>query len=166
MAKTEASPRRADATASLEKDHREVEALFARFEREKGADRRKTYARIKEALALHGLLEEAIFYPAVSTLRDLEAKALVAEAVDEHSEVKNLLAELDMMVDDDPAFETRVLALKETVAHHVEEEETDMFPRAKRLLGGERSAALADRIEEARAARRRSPPAPERKRGR
>src|SRR5687767_12088679 len=110
-----------DPTQALERDHREVEALFARLDKAKGpAAREEAFLRIKEALSLHGLLEEAIFYPAVAGLAGMEAKELVGEAVHEHMEVKTYLADLEAMVPESPSFEPTVLALKEAVAHHVE----------------------------------------------
>jgi hypothetical protein len=148
-----------DPTQALERDHREVEALFARFSKAKSAHAQEaTFLAVKEALSLHGLLEEAIFYPAVAGLPGMEAKELVGEAVHEHMDVKTYLAELDAMSAESPSFEPTVLALKEAVAHHVEEEESRMFPLARKLLGPDRLAALGDRMARAKAARESNAP--------
>jgi hemerythrin superfamily protein len=157
MPKTASRPGTDDATHALERDHREVEQLFERVHDAKGPDARwKAYERLRDALALHGLLEEAIFYPAVAGLPGMPPKDLVVEAVHEHMDVKTCLADLEATPPDSPAFLAKVGELEGRVSHHVEEEESEMFPRARKLLGADRLRALGARMAEARAARERA----------
>ena len=53
-----------DAVALLKADHREVEELFAQFEKAKGEGRKQELAtKICTALKVHTKIEEEIFYP-------------------------------------------------------------------------------------------------------
>jgi len=132
-----------DAITLLRNDHKTVEQLFKRFE--KAGDRahvekRQIVDRIIEELSVHAAIEEQVFYPvARATVPDTEDIAL--ESLEEHHIVKWLLSEL---VDLDPAherFDAKVTVLMENVRHHVEEEESDFFPKVRRELG---RTALAD----------------------
>src|SRR5215467_16031821 len=80
-----------DAIALLTADHRQVRALFQQY-----ADTPDPYLRqiiaehIFAELALHTLLEETVFYPAVAEQADAEGKQLVSEAQQDHQEIKAL----------------------------------------------------------------------------
>jgi len=56
------------------------------------------------------------------------------------------LAELPNVDPGDDAFEYKMTVLKELVAHHVEEEEDEMFPMAEKKLGDSRSSELAQQM--------------------
>jgi hypothetical protein len=46
------------------------------------------------ALEAHATIEEKVFYPAVAKALGREGERLVAEAIEEHKEVKNVMAAL------------------------------------------------------------------------
>lgn len=139
-----------EALSLLTVDHRQVEALFAEYERiAKSADRRskgKVALRICHALTVHATIEEEIFYPAVAQVLEGQTPDLVAQARVEHGHIKRLIAKLESMHADDPEFDSSVHFLAGHVRHHVKEEEEKMFPEVGRskldLVGtGERMAA-------------------------
>jgi hemerythrin superfamily protein len=135
------------ATSLLEKQHREVETLFAEaLGTEDGRTRRNAMNQIIEKLTLHTKLEETIFYPAVRGIDTEEAKDMVLEAYEEHHVVKTILKELPRLDAKADNFEAKMTVLKEMVAHHVDEEEKEMFPMAERKLGAERSRELAEQM--------------------
>jgi hemerythrin superfamily protein len=119
----------ADAVALLERDHREVEALFAAFEQADGdAAQRGIAIAICSALKVHARLEEDLFYPAAS--RVVEAD-LVQEAQVEHASAKDLISQIEMGAPGEAFFAARVKVLSEYIAHHVAEEEGEMFPKCR-----------------------------------
>src|ERR1700709_1627217 len=132
-----------DAITLLKDDHKKVEALFKRFE--KAGDRavvekRQVVDRIIEELSTHAAIEEQIFYPvARATVPDTEDMAL--ESLEEHHIVKWLLSELEHLDPENERFDAKVTVLIENVRHHVEEEESDFFPKVRHELGRN---ALAD----------------------
>lgn len=141
------------ATAFLSKQHREVEAAFeTALGSEEARVRRSTRDEIVRQLELHTKLEEAIFYPAVRGINAAEAEDMVLEAIEEHHVVKMVLRELPKVDPKDETFKAKMTVLKELVAHHVREEEREMFPLAESRLGPERSRELAEAMA-ARAAR-------------
>ena len=124
-----------DATALLAKDHKDVKALFRRYEKLAKAaadagEREELAAQICEMLTVHTTLEEEIFYPAV---RAAEVDAdLLDEAEVEHASAKDLISQIRSMSPDDDLYDAKVTVLGEYVNHHVEEEEGQMFPKARR----------------------------------
>jgi hemerythrin superfamily protein len=122
-----------DALKLLADDHRKVEKLVQKFEKLKdGADQEKQEL-VREAcmeLKIHAQVEEEIFYPAA---RDaLKERDLLDEAEVEHTVAKQLISELESMTPKDKLFDAKFTVLGEYVKHHVQEEEKELFPKAKR----------------------------------
>src|ERR1700722_494466 len=126
-----------DAITQLKADHKAVEALFKRFEKAgDGARAAKgdIADRIIEELSVHAAIEEQVFYPSVR--REVEGvEDQVLESLEEHHIAKWVLSELDGMDPSDERFDAKVTVLIESVRHHVEEEEQDLFPAVRAALG-------------------------------
>lgn len=119
-----------DAIALLKADHESVSQLFAEYEKTRSIPKKKALvAEICTALSVHAQIEEEIFYPAVKAA--LKDKLLVPEATVEHTGVKDLIAQLEGVEPDGEMYEAKVKVLSEYVKHHVKEEQTKMFPKAK-----------------------------------
>jgi hemerythrin superfamily protein len=120
-----------DAIALLKADHRAVEKLFSQFERARDQDRKKALAdKICLELWVHMRIEEEIFYP---TSREyLEDEDIVDEAVVEHAAAKGLMGEIEGMQPDEELYDAKVTVLQEQIEHHVEEEESEYFPKVKK----------------------------------
>lgn len=109
----------------LEHQHREVEALFQRFEDATSVTKKESiFDELADALAAHSKIEEELFYPQVYTD---EASEILEESVEEHLEVKRLLADLMDLPVDDPSFGEKMIELQEMVEGHVEKEEERLF---------------------------------------
>jgi len=134
-----------NAIKMLKQQHREVEKLFKQFESAKSAGpRQKAFEEIADALAVHATIEEKHFYPAV---KKAQTEDILLEAVEEHLEIKRVIADLLEMDGGEDQFAAKVKVLQEDVEHHVEEEEGEMFPKcrkAKMDLAG-LAKALAER---------------------
>jgi len=123
-----------DAITLLTADHRQVRALLQQY-----ADTSDPYLKqiiaehVFAELTLHMLLEETVFYPAVAEQADEEGKRLVSDALQDHQQLRDLIATLQE-IDEDEAFEPRFQALRDHVDQHVEDEETTMFPQAAQVL--------------------------------
>ena len=124
-----------EALALLARDHKEVTRLFKQFESLSQAaaesdERLDVAQQICEALTAHATLEEELFYP---VLREaLDADDLLDEATVEHASVKDLVAQIERMHPDDELYDAKVIVLGEYVAHHVREEEGELFPKAQK----------------------------------
>jgi len=134
-----------DAVAMLTEDHRKVEELFNDFESMKddgsAEDKASLIRQICTELTLHALLEEEIFYPAVR--RAIDDDDLMDEADVEHTTAKALIIELLTGRPGADQFEAKATVLGEYIKHHVKEEESEMFPKARKALD---TAALGKKM--------------------
>lgn len=136
-----------DAVKLIKDDHKKVKDLFRQFENARSADRKKKIAEeVFQELEVHAEVEEEIFYPAAKAKADKEGKELVAEAVEEHHVVKVLIGELQAMREVNEQYEAKFTVLIENVEHHIEEEEKEMLPDAKKTLGDD-IGALGDKMQ-------------------
>ena len=138
----------ADAITLLKEDHQSVEKLFKSFEKA-GPRALKTKARLVEGmireLTVHASIEEQIFYPRVrQDAQDLNSDVL--EALEEHHVVKWLLSELDGLDPSAERFDAKVTVLIESVRHHVKEEEGELFPAVRKVLGRPALVAMGDAL--------------------
>ena len=129
----------------LKADHDEVEKLFRQVEKE-GDRRGEIIGKILSALEIHTRLEETLFYPELETA--VETADLIRESYEEHKHVKELVAELRATAIDDPDCMPRLKVLREQVEHHVEEEESELFPAAKDVLDTDDRAMIGEEAEE------------------
>jgi hemerythrin superfamily protein len=131
-----ARPTTQDATQLLIADHREVEAMFAQYERlaERRDDDRKmrVAAQICAALEVHMQIEEEILYPAARQAFSDGEQDIVDEAVVEHEGARALVHQIEKMTSDEPLYDAKVKVLGEYITHHVGEEERDFFPKVRR----------------------------------
>jgi len=141
-----------DAIALLEEDHEKVrgllEKLTATTERA-GKTRRELLEQIERELQAHTTIEEEIFYPAFRQADGKEHAKLYEEAREEHRAVEALV--LPDLKDTDPktaAFSGRAKVVKELIEHHAEEEESEMFPKARKQLTANQLQALGERMAE------------------
>lgn len=123
----------------LKADHERVKALLTQLsESTDRAVKKRTelVAKLEMEISLHTRLEEEILYPAFKEAGAKEEDEMYYEAKEEHRTVDSLvLPDLKMTDPTTPEFAGRAKVVKELLEHHIEEEETEMFPKAKKLLG-------------------------------
>ena len=127
-----AAKRPADAIALLKADHKEVKGWFDQFDKtENDAKKQELADKICKALTVHAQIEEEIFYPAAYDALDEEGDDMLDEAEVEHASAKALIAQIEASSVGEPLFDAKVTVLGEYIAHHVEEEEKELFPECR-----------------------------------
>ncbi len=115
-----------DAITMLKQQHREVDELFDRIQRSDEEERITLLGRLSERLTIHATLEERHFYPFA---RRMGIQDMVDHSMQEHAEVKQLIATILQMKRHDPLITHNVRRLMEAVQGHVNEEENMLFQR-------------------------------------
>jgi len=149
-----------NAVDMLKKDHQDVTQLFEQCERAAAAERQPIVNQIFNALDVHTILEEEIFYPAVREQVDFdevleeeelegeeasteeveseeetdEGDDIIALSYQEHQIVKDLIKQLKTMDVQSSDYKERFAELKEAVLDHASEEEELIFPAARLKL--------------------------------
>ena len=134
----------------LKADHEKVAGILEKIDETteralKG--REELFAQLKNELDVHTRIEETILYPALEEYE--ETRDIALEAYEEHALVKQLLEELESSSKDDEKWTAKFTVLKENIEHHVEEEEGEMFKKARQVLSEDEIATLGERLQEA-----------------
>ena len=146
-----------EAIKLLKQDHDEVKKIMEKLDSttERGVKtREELFTKLKNEMEVHEIIEEEIFYPALK--EHPKAKEIVLEGYEEHHVVDTIMGEISAVPYDDETWGAKFSVMKENIEHHIEEEEGEMFPKAREIFSaddledmGERMAA---RREEAQAA--------------
>jgi hypothetical protein len=114
----------------LKADHERVKGLFEEFDNAKDAKTQQqlVHTALME-LEIHANLEEKLIYPAFR--EEIEDEDLMDEALEEHHLVHRTIAELKKMKPRNERFKAKFTVLGECVKHHIEEEESEMLPKAE-----------------------------------
>lgn len=138
MAKTQRAEAR-NAIDLLMDDHKRVNKLFEDFEDVDREDMEAVQELVETAcieLQIHSILEEEIFYPAMRagvSDNDRECDDLLNEAQVEHESADELIARIQELDPDDAMYPAYFTVLSEYVKHHVKEEETGLFAKAREM---------------------------------
>ena len=126
-----------DAIVLLKNDHKEIRHVFKQFQ-DAGDDAHKRKSklvdRMLELLTVHTYIENEGMYPRVRELVP-EIEDDVLESYEEHHVADVLCMELAAMSADDERFTAKTTVLIENVSHHMDEEESDWFPKVREALG-------------------------------
>lgn len=109
--------------------------------------REELFTRLKNELDIHASIEEEILYPALEEAE--ETREITLEAYEEHRLVKKLLEELEAEPKDTEEWTAKFTVLKENIEHHVEEEEGEMFKKARTVLSDDEAEELGERLQQA-----------------
>jgi hemerythrin-like domain-containing protein len=132
----------------LKEDHQKVSGIFQQLEpttERATKTRTELFAKLKQELDIHAHIEETIFYPSIK--REAETREIVLEGFEEHHVIKTLLKELEGMEVESEQWAAKLKVLQENVEHHVEEEEGEMFQKARQVLSEEQIKRLGEQME-------------------
>lgn len=137
----------------LKAEHKEVSGTMKQIESTEDdaagrTQRKRLFAEMYASLSAHAKGEEQSLYPVLVKIE--EARDIGLEAGEEHRVVHTLLGELHEMRTADDKWMAKFTVLKENVEHHVEEEEGDMFKKAKKALTDEQIADITKKYKAAR----------------
>jgi hemerythrin-like domain-containing protein len=137
-----------DAVTLLEKDHRRFEQLLEEGEGTTARARKRrndVLSTLAAEIVTHERKEEQVLYPALK--RHREARDIVLEGYQEHHVADVLVGELKNMDPADERWGAKFKVLKESLEHHIEEEEGHMFRTARSVLGRDRLEQLGRRMQ-------------------
>ena len=142
----------ADAIAVLKKDHEKVRGLLSQLERAASRNSEKAeqlLAQVDREVKIHSQIEEEIFYPAFrDAAQKRDDRELYYEAKEEHHVVDMVMPEVRKTDSDAEEFAAKTKVLKELIEHHADEEEKEMFPKARKLFDRAELRELGERLRE------------------
>lgn len=118
----------------LTEDHNKQRGLLGGVGETSGdsKERQRLFAALKKELEAHANAEEQVFYSVLLAEPDGQDKA--RHSVTEHKEMNDLIADLEDTDMSTGGWLTKFKDLRHKVEHHVDEEEEEVFARARKLL--------------------------------
>ena len=127
-------------------DHNRHRDLLDRIARTEGdsKDRREAWDEFYRDVKSHSAAEEETFYSKLMT--QTWGQDAARHSVHEHAEMDEILEELREMDMSSPGWLTRFKTLKHDYEHHMEEEENEVFTRAKEVIGKEENDSFGQKF--------------------
>jgi hemerythrin superfamily protein len=133
----------------LARDHRNVRALLDEIEgAEDDRQRQALFSRLVDEVEAHSQAEDDVFYTTIEATGDLADK--IDEARQEHDQVEAALEELDGLPVTGDDWLEKVREIRHLIEHHVAEEEEQIFPLARPVLGDPEAMRLGKEFLRAR----------------
>jgi hemerythrin-like domain-containing protein len=130
-----------DAIELLRAQHREIDDLAQALAKARAPSvKASVIAELGDLCAVHFALEERVLYPGV---REVDEGNVAVLAVEDHMNLKRLVAELLETDAEDRVFDALVATLRAEIREHVVTEEKRVFPAVRRRLSPVRLRRLA-----------------------
>ncbi len=131
-----------DLAEIISSDHRAVEELFGQLESGAG-DRSRLVDKVIDELGAHTAAEEQVVYPAI---RDMvpEGRGMAERALAEHKGMRQAISKLERGEPEDAGFEAALKDLIAEVRTHVPEEENELLPALRVMIGEDKMAELGN----------------------
>lgn len=115
------------AVSMLKDDHRKLQALFVDYDLALSPDQRRSLAtQISSRMKVHLEVKERLFYPFLLTrLADIN---VVDKAAESHAAAHDAITAIDTIDKIDEVFDTRIAAMRQSLAEHIEMEEEEIYP--------------------------------------
>jgi hemerythrin-like domain-containing protein len=110
--------------------------------------RKALLSEIENEVKVHTTVEEDIFYPAFKdAVRSKSDNEIYFEAIEEHHVVDLVMSEIKSTDAASEQFGAKAKVLKDLIEHHAEEEESEMFPKARKAMTPPELVELGKRIQ-------------------
>lgn len=107
--------------------------------------RRDVWDKFYHDVSAHAAAEEETFYSRLMATEEGQPEG--RHSVAEHKELDDLMEELNETDFSSPAWLTKFKTLKHRYEHHIDEEEADIFPEAKKVVGKDGNEKLGTAFE-------------------
>ena len=132
---------------TLKQDHDSYREVLAKLDATSGDsdERRKLFAIMKKELEAHTAAEEQTFYATLMAAPEGHERA--RHSVTEHKEAVDLVEELGGTDFSSAGWLTRFRKLKQELEHHMDEEEDELFARARRIIPDDQAEELGSAFD-------------------
>ena len=136
----------------LTRDHNTQREMATRLAETTGDsdERRKLWDEFKPEAEAHANAEEQTFYAAL--IEHPEAQEKARHSISEHKEAADLIEKLSNDDMSSPGWLQNFKKLTEELEHHMEEEENEVFVKAREVISDETATQLVSDFDERKAA--------------
>ena len=136
-----------DIYEAIKKDHDHHRRLLDRIADTEGAsdERQQAWNEFYAHVKSHAAAEEETFYSKL--ISKTWGQDAARHSVHEHQQLDDLMEELNEMDMSSPGWLTKFKTLKHDYEHHMDEEEDEVFTRAKEVIPDSEIEGYGDRFE-------------------
>jgi len=133
-----------DIYAAIKADHDRHRELLKAIAETSGdsSERKDAWDEFYHDVKGHAAAEEETFYAPL--MKGEEGQPKGRHSVAEHKELDDIIQELDEMDMSSPGWLTRFKTLRHDYEHHIDEEETEIFPVAKDVIGPDKDGSIGE----------------------
>lgn len=136
----------ADLFELLKQDHDKHRDILAKLADANGAVRQTLFDQFKAEAMSHANAEEQSLYAEMMSMPKQQDEA--RHSVAEHKQLDEYMSTLEEMETSSDDWMATFLKLKHRYEHHIEEEEEEMFPHARKAFSDEKIAELGKKFAE------------------
>jgi|TARA_R100000501_G_scaffold17919_1_gene34841 hemerythrin-like domain-containing protein len=136
----------ADIFTLLKRDHDQHREILAELAEADADARQKLFEKFKAEALSHANAEEQTLY--AEMMGDPDEQDEARHSVAEHKQIDEYVSTLEEMETTGEDWKATFLKLKHRYEHHIDEEEEEMFPHAKKHISDERAEELGGKFEE------------------
>lgn len=131
---------------AIQEDHQRHRDLLNQIADTSGDSeaRRKAWAAFYQDVKSHAAAEEETFYSKL--MSKTWGQDAARHSVHEHQQMDDILEELNEKDMSSPGWLQRFETLRHDYEHHIDEEEDEVFTRAREVIGAEENDAFGDRF--------------------
>ena len=139
---------------AIKADHDQHRALLKRISDTSGdsEDRRKAWSTFYYEVKSHAAAEEETFYSKL--ISKIWGQDAARHSIEEHAEMDDLLEELNEMDFSSPGWAQKFETLRHDYEHHIDEEENEVFTRAREVIPESEISGYGERFEKRKAEER------------
>jgi len=139
---------------SIKKDHETIRKLIKELEKaieEKTADRQIIFDQLAAEVLAHSKAEEDVLYEALLKEDEEKMTKKIEEGKEEHHVAEILIAEMRSLSPDDSKWQAKLEVLRESLEHHLNEEEKDILRPSKSMIDKEDATQMSEEFREEKA---------------
>ena len=129
----------------IKQDHKRLKKLLESTLEAKESEREARMDHLRTELVAHERMEEEVLYPRLRDER--KTRDSILEGYEEHHVADVILDELLDVPPETDLWKAKVKVLKENVEHHMDEEEDELFKKARAVLDKRELESLGERME-------------------
>ena len=136
-----------DVLDHIKKEHDGFKKKIADIEAATSAKKKEIFKELHAEIHGHHEAEEKIVFPMVKEKKDEEAMEVVQEMIEEHRLGSYQFSVLEKTPVENETWDAKFSVLKEVLEHHMEEEESELVPMARKMIPERKLVEIMDKFE-------------------
>lgn len=131
----------------IKEEHESFREKMVKIEAATGNKKMEIFRELFAEVHGHHEAEEKVLFPLVKEKKDEKAMEIVDHMIEEHTLVNYQLSVLEKESVENKTWDANFSQLKEELEHHLEDEEEEFLPMAKKMIPKEKLIEILDKFE-------------------